>query len=191
MRLTGEEFLTGVQLNLSDNTVLDFWQWAFSDLQANNLRGIFAEWVVAKLLDIPLTIRNPWDEWDLITPCGVKLEIKTSAYLQSWSQKRPSNIVFSGLKGRRLNIETNQYDHYATYNADIYVFCLHIGRESKKWEALNLEQWRFYLLARKDLERLDQNSLSLNPLRKISQELTAEELPQQVDWIIKSNALDH
>lgn len=189
MRLSGNESLNNLTSYLRNATVLDFWQWAFSDLQANNIRGIFAEWLVAKLLGIPLTVRDSWIEWDLITSEGIKIEIKTSAYLQTWSQKRPSKIVFTGLKGRMLDSETNQYASIATYNADIYVFCLHIEQNPDKWDALNLNQWRFYLLTKNDLERLGQNTLSLNPLRNISRELKAQELAHEVKEIIEVNGL--
>jgi hypothetical protein len=186
MRLTGSEHIKGLDFRVKDDTVLDFWQWAFSDLQANNVRGIFAEWLVAKLLGIPLTIRDSWVEWDLVTPGGVKIEVKASAYLQSWEQRNTSKIVFTGLKGRTLNTETNQYAPKSTYNADIYVFCVQIEQSREKWDAFNLDQWRFYLLPKKQLEMLDQNTLSLNPLRKMCQELRVDEFCKEAVKLIKS-----
>ena len=105
--LTGNEQLRSSTASLENATVLDFWRWAFSNLQMNDVRGVFAEWIVAKLLNIPLNVRDPWSEWDLITRDGVRIEVKASAYLQAWSQKQPSRIVFTGLKGRRLDTRTN------------------------------------------------------------------------------------
>ncbi|MCP4367843.1 MAG: hypothetical protein GY797_06990 [Deltaproteobacteria bacterium] len=184
--LNGNEHLHPLIQGLKNDTVLDFWQWAFSNLQANDVRGIFAEWLIAKLLDIPLNVRDSWIEWDLMTSEGVKIEVKTSAYLQTWSQKRPSQIVFTGLKGRKLDSETNQYAREATYNADIYVFCVQIEQDPNKWDALDLEQWRFYLLLKEQIERLNQKSLSLKPLTKISQEMTADEFRQEAIKLISS-----
>jgi len=185
-RLNGNERLYAIIQGLKNDTVLDFWQWAFSNLRANNVRGVFAEWLVAKLLDIPLTVRDSWIEWDLMTPEGVKIEVKTSAYLQTWSQKRPSQIIFTGLKGRKLDPETNQYAREATYNADIYVFCVQIEQDPNKWDALDLEQWRFYLLLREQIEQLNQKSLSLKPLTNMSQEMTADEFRQEAIKLLKS-----
>lgn len=185
-RLNGNECLHNSILDLKNDTVLDFWQWAFSNLQANNVRGIFAEWLVAKLLNIPLNVRDSWIEWDLITQEGVIIEVKTSAYLQTWSQKRPSPIVFTGLKGRKLNSETNQYAEEATYNADIYVFCVQIEQDQSKWDALDLGQWRFYLLARGQIERLNQKSLSLKPLATMSRAMTATEFRQEAIKLVES-----
>ena len=83
LRLSGNERLNSLNLDLIEEIVLDFWQWAFSDLQANSIRGIFAEWLVAKLLDIPLTVRDSWAESDLITPESIKIEVKTKAVLMT------------------------------------------------------------------------------------------------------------
>jgi hypothetical protein len=52
--LQGVETLHGADPELPAATVLDFWRWAFGDLCHNNLRGIFAEWLVAQLLGIDL-----------------------------------------------------------------------------------------------------------------------------------------
>ncbi len=172
--------------SLENVTVLDFWSWAFSNLQMNDVRGVFAEWMVAKLLDIPLSMRDSWGECDLVARGGVRIEVKTSAYLQAWAQKQPSRIVFAGLKGRRLNTRTNQYARTATYNADIYVFCVQIEKDPDRWDALDLDQWRFYLMTRLDIEQLDQKSLSLGALAKMCPEMRANEFRAKATAMIDS-----
>jgi len=32
-----------------------------------------------------------------------------------------------------------------TFNADLYVFCLNIEKHPERFNAFNLEQWRFFL----------------------------------------------
>lgn len=189
IKLTGNEQLCGSTLELENVTILDFWKWAFSNLQMNNVRGIFAEWLVAKLLCIPLDIRDSWQEWDLITPSGVKIEVKTSAYLQSWEQVKPSRIVFNGLKGRKLYSSTSKYAHTATYNADMYVFCVQIEKDPVKWNALDIDQWKFYLLSKEEMERLNQKSISLNPLTKICPAMTAGEFQVKATEMIDTIAM--
>jgi len=185
-RLTGGESLYN-SLNVSiQNTVLDFWQWAFSDLRSNNIRGIFAEWMVAKLLNIPLSVRDSWAEWDLVTDNGIKIEVKTSAYLQTWKQKQPSRIVFSRLFGRKWNMETNQYAPTSTYNADLYVFCVQIEKNTLLWNALDLNQWRFYLLTKNQLAQYKTKSISLKTLAAAADELTADGFCQYAKTVIES-----
>ena len=186
-RLTGQERLINqdMQEGLQEATVLQFWQWAFSDLRSNNIRGIFAEWLVSQILHVPQKQRDTWDEWDLTTEEGVKIEIKTSAYVQTWAQNRHSKIIFSGLRGRRYNATTNTYTESATYNADIYIFCVQIEQDSAQWNALDLQQWRFYVTTVETLRTLRVASLSLTTLHRLCKPLQASELRIQAHHMIK------
>src|SRR6185503_5716161 len=80
---------------LLQTCLIDFWRWSASDLVSNASRGILAEYIVACALNIADGVRGDWDAYDLLTPSGVKIEVKSAAYLQSWFHKKLSNIVFS------------------------------------------------------------------------------------------------
>src|SRR4051812_26608404 len=90
-RLNGDEVLAGSAL-----TVSDFWRWGFSDLRTNIVRGVLAEFLVASAVGDPSPLRCAWDNFEVTTPTGIRVEVKSSAYLQSWSQRRVSAIAFSG-----------------------------------------------------------------------------------------------
>ena len=90
---TGEEFFTFNNKNTSIN-VLSFWQWSSSDLLTNVIRGKLAEFIVASSIDLIDNEREEWDAYDLITEKGLKIEIKSSAYIQSWDQSKLSKIIF-------------------------------------------------------------------------------------------------
>jgi hypothetical protein len=175
--LSGQEMLA-----LEDSPkLLEFWQWAFSDLKQNNVRGVFSEWLVARILGMKLDrCRQSWDAYDLITPSGMTLEVKSAAYLQSWHDEscKPSSIVFSGLKGQTWSLNSG-YSGSQTYNADIYVFCLQTCQDPLVWDAFNLEQWRFASLERECMEGLNLKSLSLKRLMSLSGLLTVEALRQR------------
>jgi len=168
-RFTGNECVASETPSPPQATVLDFWQWAFSDLRANDVRGVFAEWLVAKLLDIDLStcVRDSWGGCDLATSEGIRIEVKTSAYLQAWQQKRPSQISFGRLKGRRWD-PMKGYAPEATLNADFYVFCIQTEQDAARWDALDLEQWRFVLLTREQVGELGGKSVSLPRLLRAS-----------------------
>ena len=72
--------------SLKNTTLVDFWQWAFSDLCDDDLKGIFAEWLVHKLLGIESLRRVSWANSDVVTssPGRVRLEVKATSYWQSW-----------------------------------------------------------------------------------------------------------
>lgn len=177
-RLTGREALR-TALQLDDATVLDFWQWAFSDLRMNNIRGVYAEWLVAKLLGLDLPVRQAWDPWDLQTPEGVTIEVKASGYLQSWHQKQPSKIVFSGLRARHWDAKTGIMAHLPTYNADLYAFCVHTEKDPTVWDALDLDQWRFCLLDREEMQRRNCRALTLPSIERTCPLLTAADFRVQ------------
>jgi hypothetical protein len=62
--------------------VLGFWRWSSSDLVSNALRGVLAEYLVACDIGVADGTRMEWDAYDLKTPGGVKVEVKSAAYLQ-------------------------------------------------------------------------------------------------------------
>lgn len=94
MKKTGHEKFTKQDI-ATDIHLLEFWQWSQSNLLNNTLRGTIAEFIVAKAVNATNTIRVEWDAYDLITPEGLKIEVKSAAYLQSWQQERDSSIQFS------------------------------------------------------------------------------------------------
>lgn len=170
MRWTGSERLKG--LELGDATVVDFWRWAFGNLRMNDLRGVFAEWLVARLIGEEIARNGSWGEYDLVTPEGVRIEVKAGSYVQDWEQTRPSAIVFGSLKGRTWNPRTG-YAATATFNADLYVFCVETMLDQERWDPLDLGQWEFYLVPRAPLERYGARSISLSTIRRMAQPMSA------------------
>lgn len=131
----------------STETVLDSWRWAFSDLRENIVRGVFAEFLVAKAVGDPSPLRHAWDNFDVTSPSGARIEVKSSAYLQSWRQKSLSQIKFSGLTGRAYSYETNEFDAERSLRADVYVFALHTTQGPDQYDVLDLSAWQFYIVS--------------------------------------------
>lgn len=100
------------------------WSWGMSDLRTNTLRGVLAEFIVSRAVGSASAGRVEWDAYDVMTPEGVKVEVKACAYLQGWPQTSLTRIVFSGLSARVLDPETNGYAGERQYNADVYVFAV-------------------------------------------------------------------
>ena len=174
--LVGDEALHGNGSSVGDGTALDFWRWAYSDLCMNNVRGVFAEWMVARLLGLPQRLRDSWAEWDLSTPDGITIEVKTGAYLQAWhtAESKPSLISFTGLRGKKL-LPDNRYAETRTFNADLYVFCVQVETRASCWDPFDLSQWSFYVLSREQVEAVGQDSIGLGRVRSVAHELTAPE----------------
>jgi len=150
--------------------VVDFWRFAMSDLRVNNVRGYLAEFLVARALGATGT-RVEWDAYDVLAPDGTRVEVKSSAYLQVWNQRRPSRIVFSGLRGRTWTPEDGEALD-ASYNADVYVFAVQTAQVHDTYDPLDLDQWQFYVLPRTTVEHLGYNSISLPTLHTLTAAIT-------------------
>lgn len=162
-QLTGDEPLLLNGQPWQGAYVLDFWRWAFSDLRMNNVRGVLAEYIVAKLLDIPLQPRESWNSFDLETPDGIKIEVKAAAYLQAWNQWKPSQIVFTGLRTRPWSPEAGYGEE--GYGADVYALCLLVESTPDVFDPLNLDQWRFGLLSQRQVATMTDNGKSISLAR--------------------------
>lgn len=151
-------------------SLLDFWGWSTSDLVNNTIRGILAEFIVAQSLGIAETIRNPWDSYDLLHPSGIKIEVKSSAYIQSWYQKKLSNITFGIGKTKEWNEQTSQQDSESKRQADIYIFCLLSHKIQDTINPLDMAQWDFYILPTSvlDAEVGNQKQIGLNSLLRLN-----------------------
>lgn len=166
--LTGEEEFVGC-----DARVLDFWSYAMSDLRMNNVRGYLAEFLVAKAVGATGS-RIEWDAYDVLSLDGVKIEVKSAAYLQAWDQRRLSRINFTGLRGRTWTPQEGESVE-ATYNADVYVFALHTAEDHATYNALDLNQWRFWVLTREAIAARGLASISLKALQSLAGDPTPYE----------------
>lgn len=147
--LGGDESFIGTPLS-----VADFWRWGFSDLRENITRGILAEFLVAQAVGDPSRLRHAWDNFDVTTPEGIRVEVKSSAYLQSWRQRNHSRIAFSGLTGREYSYEQNTLAAEPTLRADVYVFAVHTCKEPDQYDALDTDSWAFYVASVELLRQL-------------------------------------
>ena len=72
-------------------TLQNFWEWYASDIFSNVERGIFAEYIVAVGVGdnrIMTEARDGWGPYDLLSSDGIKIEVKSSGYIQDWPQKK-------------------------------------------------------------------------------------------------------
>jgi hypothetical protein len=165
-------------------TLLDFWRWYSSDILSNATRGILAEFVIATALGIDITVvRDEWAAYDLTTPDGIKVEVKSAAYLQTWFQRKLSTISFSTKAARYWDAASNEQALISKRHADVYVFC-HLKHEDKSTvNPLNLNHWDFYVLSTHELNNYtrSQHSITLKSLQKLAPAMEYDELKAQVE----------
>lgn len=144
-----------------DFSIKDFWSWSASNLIGNVMRGHLAEFVVAKAIGAKEIVRNEWAAYDLTAPNGTKVEVKSAAYLQSWSQDDYSTIQFNVEKTKALNEEASKYDREPKRKADVYVFAVLIHKDKLTVDPLNLKQWEFYVLPTTALDKRERSQYSI------------------------------
>jgi len=175
-----ETFINVENSTLDSVTMLDYWVWAFSDLVGNTERGVLAEYLVARAIRAKPPVRNSWAVYDIDSPDGTKIEVKSASYIQSWHQKKLSNIQFSIRKALEWIPERNEFGTEKKRHSDVYIFCLLNQKDKHKVNPLNLDQWEFYVIATSLLDRELGNtqSISLAKVQQYSANYTFKQLEQ-------------
>ena len=186
--------LTGYRLH-------DFWAWNASNLLNNTLRGALCEFIVSSALGVDLSgCYEDWLPFDIAFPyqwqCEgltrdiIRIEVKSSAYLQAWPQRKPSAISF------RIQ-PTKAWDPVAGFvgemmrQSDVYVFGLYTETVRNKADPLILDGWDFYILPTQKLNEAcgTQKSLSLSMLQSLVPDKTKYSgIRQAVVNCVKSDA---
>jgi hypothetical protein len=138
-----------------------------SDLRANTVRSLLAEFLVAQALGVATKPRVEWDSCDVRLPNGSCIEVKASGYLQAWNQRALSKPIFGGFKARTWSPETGTALE-TTYNAEVYVFALLTAERHDEYDALDTSTWRFWVIPHFVLAGTGQASLSLGGVRRLA-----------------------
>jgi hypothetical protein len=146
--------------------VLDFWRWAFSDLRGNTERGVLAEFLVALALGCTATRRKPWDNHDVTTRSGLRVEVKASGYLQSWPQATHSQLRFERVIARSWDANTNQLGDAPEVRADVFVFSVQTCKDPQRYDALDISQWEFYVVTAERVRGCPYKSVSIAWVRR-------------------------
>lgn len=150
----------------------NFWKYAYSDFLDNRNRGALAEYMVAEALGV--TDNTPFTSWESydIEYQGLKIEVKTSAYVQSWKQDKPSKPSFGIPMKQGWVGETNEWDGEIIRHADVYVFCLLDHKDEKTINPLDTTQWVFYVVKTTEInEKLqDQKTVGLSTIEWLEHE---------------------
>lgn len=171
-KLTGSEQFKNV--GNKKFSVLEFWQYGFSSLNSNVLRGALAEFIVENALkdNMEIEVRSPWGDYDVLY-MGKKIEVKCCSYIQDWDQVKFSTIQWSGLKAKELYYseavtKLSDLTTTADYKSDIYILALFKHQDHATLDILDMDQWCFYVLTKERLREISKNrsSVSLSLLNK-------------------------
>lgn len=116
-----------------------------------------------------LRARSEWTAYDLSTEDGIKVEVKSAAFVQSWHQDRLSTIQFQVRKTQAWDPATNRYNQERRRQADVYVFALLAHQDKLSIDPLDVGQWQFYVLPTSvlDARQRSQHSITLRSLQRL------------------------
>ena len=167
-------------------TLQDYWRWSGSELMSNVTRGVMAEYLVARALECTQEPREEWGECDVVLPRGRTVEVKSSAYIQSWEQQDYTTISFVIAKKKSAwNPKTGKYRPLDPPEriADVYVFCLLKHKCQETINPLDVMQWDFFVVPRSKLDEddwKDSKSIGLNSLSRLTDAVAYVELKDAV-----------
>ena len=172
-------------IGLKGCNIAKFWTWAYSDIMSNRNRSIFAEFLIAYCLGVTEKPRIEWDATDIYYK-DKGIEIKSSAYIQSWEQKKVSTIIFDISKKKGWDTKTNSYYPIADRYSDCYVFCLHTEKKKDKANVLDIASWRFFVIATKKIndDFGDQKTISLSRIEALDKAVTFDKLKRKIENIL-------
>ncbi|HST56236.1 MAG TPA: hypothetical protein VLJ42_10155 [Solirubrobacteraceae bacterium] len=163
--------------------MLDYWRWAFSDLRDNTQRGVLAEFLVALALGRIKTRRSGWDNYDVATGSGVRVEVKASGYLQSWAQAAHSRLSFTRVIGRTWDANTNEFGAEPEIRADVFVFSVHTCKDPQRYDALDVSQWEFYVVPAQPVSECGYKSVSIAWVRGHAEPVPFSELATTIERV--------
>jgi hypothetical protein len=165
----------------------DFWRWHSSDLLNNTLRGALAEFIVAKALGIETSgARVGWEPYDLLFLNRWRIEVKASAYVQSWSQKSNSILSFT-IRPTHTWTPESGFAGEILHQSDMYIFCVLEERNPETVDPLILDQWSFYPVLTAELRGMlsDQKTARLSTILRLCPErFDFSSLLDAVLWLI-------
>jgi hypothetical protein len=171
IRPSGVTKLTGREQLSTGLNVLEFWQWALGDLRMNTIRGFLVEFLVAQAVGATAPHRVEWAPFDVEGADGTRIEVKATAYLQSWVSPKlttprwtfatvDSATSWDADSGQEIPIDPLD-------RADVWVFALQTCQSPNEYDPLDIDRWEFRVVPHVQLFELEQRSTGVSTLDKL------------------------
>ena len=163
-------------------TVLDFWQYMYSDLNSDPRTDV-AEFLVSTALGLKeSTNRQYWTLYDIFYK-ERRIGVKSTGYYQTWREDGKVSNTRSFSIRKATDRKTGIYERHN----DVYVFCLLNGNARETANPLVLENWDFYVVPTSVINNKcnDNHSISLSKIKKLGYErVSYDDLKSSIDTVI-------
>lgn len=153
----------------------------------NTDRAMFAEFVIGTALGVTDAPRVEWDAVDLWY--GDKtVEVKSSAYVQSWHREQdpPSQISFDLKERLSWDSASNAYRVESGRAADCYVFCVYAEKNRSRADILDVGRWEFYVVSTEQIncQLGSQKTAALSTIERLAVLVGYEQIKERVDSVL-------
>lgn len=175
----------------TDRTILNFWQWGYSNILPNITRAVFAEYLVGLALGAINHPRKPWAGTD-VKYANRRIEVKSTAFDQSWGPAKGEPAFEIAEHGEWFDEDEtgpekkSRLDSRKMFRSDLYVLsCLKEGADEAN--VINPSQWEFWVLRREEIVKpgKPKSRITVGSLRK-RPSVAFRELRHAVDQAIRS-----
>ena len=166
---TGYEFFVNEKAETNLH-IIDFWRWALSNLTSEITRNMLARFLVAAVLKKHSGVRSEGDIFDIKTDTGLKIEVLSASYLQTWNNRGMTSLSLMINPNFRLDGEIPLRLSERLRLVDLLVFCLLHNKNEHTLNPADLAQWTFFVVKADRLEEslADKQSISLSALKKLN-----------------------
>jgi hypothetical protein len=129
------------------------------------------------------TPRKGWDNFDVLTSSGVRVEVKASGYLQSWPQARLSRLGFGRVAARSWDENANEFGAEPEVRADVFVFAVQRCEDPNAYDALDVDQWDFYVVAAEHVRACGYKTVSIAWVRRYATPVAFSALAETIESV--------
>ncbi len=151
------------------------------------VRGVLAEYLVAQALGQTTARRKSWDNYDVLTDYGLRVEVKASGYLQSWPQARHSSLNFGRVAARSWDENTNVFGTAPEVRADVFVFAVQTCQDHESYDPLDVGQWEFYVVDGERVRECGYKTVGIGWVRRYAAPTSFSRLAAAIDAVARGS----
>ena len=137
----------------------------------NTIRGFLVEFLVAQAVGETAPHRVEWAPFDVKGADGTRIEVKSTAYLQSWITRKLTTPrwTFQTVDSAKSWDEDSgqEFPIDPIDRADVWVFALQTCQVPEEYDPLDIDQWEFRAVPHVQLFELKQRSTGISTLDRL------------------------
>ncbi len=144
---------------------------------------MLVEFLVTPALGCTETRRKPWDNHEVTTASGLRVEVEASGCLQAWTQRTHSQLSFGHVIGRTWGANTNEFGAEPEIRVGVFVFAVQSCKDPHGHDALDISQWELYVVAAERVWECAYRSVNIAWVRKHADPVPFSDLAATIERV--------